>query len=234
MHILAGTSGFSYKEWKGPFYPAKLPAKRMLAYYAERLPIVEINNTFYRLPKAETLADWRAQVPDTFRFAVKATRRITHLKRLKDCHEELQYLLTTLQTLGEGLGSILFQLPPFFRCDVPTLAAFVELLPRGTKAAFEFRHESWFETAVFDLLARRGLPLVVTETDDAPAPELPWTADWTYLRLRKSAYAEDELVRWIERLVAAGLEQAQVFFKHEEAAAGPHFAERFLALVAGR
>lgn len=232
--ILAGTSGFSYKEWRGPFYPPKLAAKAMLGYYATRLPIVEINNTFYRLPKADMLVQWRAQVPEAFRFAIKAPRRITHLKRLKDCDEELRFFLATLEALGAALGSILFQLPPFFRCDVPTLAAFVRSLPKGTKAAFEFRHDSWFDAGVIDLLAAHGLPLVVSETDDAPARNLPWTADWTYLRLRKSSYAEGELARWVDRLVDAGLEQAQVFFKHEDEAAGPRFAEAFLEIAAGR
>ncbi len=232
VRISAGTSGFSYKEWKGPFYPAKLPAKGMLAYYATRLPIVEINNTFYRLPRPEMLTGWRTQVPSTFRFAVKATRRITHLKRLKDCEEELTYLLRTLEALGPSLGSILFQLPPFYRCDVAVLDAFAGLLPEGTKAAFEFRHDSWFEDAVFDVLSRRNFALVVSETDDAAARDLPWTADWTYLRLRKSSYSDGALDAWVQRLAGGNLDEAQVFFKHEDEAAGPRFAEAFLDLAA--
>jgi uncharacterized protein YecE (DUF72 family) len=234
LRLLVGTSGFSYKEWKGPFYPEKLPAREMLAYYAGRLPIVEINNTFYRLPRPDVLAGWRAQVPPTFRFAIKAARRITHLKRLKDCAGELGYLLETLAALGPALGSVLFQLPPFFKRDVPTLQAFVALLPEGAKAAFEFRHDSWLDSEVFALLASRDFALVVSETDEKPARELPWTADWTYLRLRKSSYPQRELEAWLDRLVAGGLKEAQVFFKHEDEAAGPRFAEQFLALAAQR
>jgi uncharacterized protein YecE (DUF72 family) len=232
--VLAGTSGFSYKEWKGHFYPQKLPAKGMLGFYATRLPIVEINNTFYRLPKAPVLAEWCAQVPPGFRFAIKAPRRITHLKRLRDCEEELSYFFATLETLGERLASILFQLPPFFRRDDDVLARFLAALPKGTKAAFEFRHDSWFDDAVFALLATRRVALVITETDEAPARPLPWTASWTYLRLRKSSYGTDELASWLDKLLDADLEEAQVFFKHEDEAAGPRFAEALLELAGRR
>ena len=237
LRVLAGTSGFSYKEWKGPFYPEKLPAKSMLAFYASRLPIVEINSTFYRLPKPSVLAEWCAQVPETFRFAVKAPRRITHLKRLRDCAEDLRYFLGTLETLGDRLASMLFQLPPFLRRDDDALAAFVEALPEGTKAAFEFRHGSWLDPAVFDVLEARGSALVVSETDeagDAVSQRLPWTASWAYLRLRKSGYDERELVEWLDRLAASDLVEAQVFFKHEDEAAGPRLAETFLSLAARR
>jgi uncharacterized protein YecE (DUF72 family) len=234
MRLLAGTSGFSYKEWKGHFYPEKLPTQGMLGFYSTRLPIVEINNTFYRLPKASVLTEWCAQVPPAFRFAIKAPRRITHLKRLRDCEEELRYFFATLETLGERLGSILFQLPPFFRRDEAVLAAFLAAMPKGTKAAFEFRHDSWFADPVFDLLAAQGLPLVVAETDEAAARRLPWTASWTYLRLRKSSYGTDELTMWLDQLLDADLEEAQVFFKHEDEAAGPRFAETFLALAGSR
>ena len=180
--LLAGTSGFSYKEWKGHFYPEKLPAKGMLGFYATRLPIVEINNTFYRLPKAAVLAEWCAQVPPGFRFAIKAPRRITHLKRLRDCEEELSYFFATLETLGERLASVLFQLPPFFRRDDEVLAAFLAALPKGTKAAFEFRHDSWFDDAIFALLAAQGVALVVTETDEAPPRHLPWAKSFPRAR----------------------------------------------------
>jgi uncharacterized protein YecE (DUF72 family) len=233
MQLLAGTSGFSYKEWKGPFYPPKLPAHAMLGHYATRLPAVEINNTFYRLPARSALAGWRAQVPAEFRFAIKAPRRITHLKRLKDCGAELRYLLEALTVLEPCLGSILFQLPPYARQDVPALTAFVDLLPAGCRAAFEFRHASWLDPAVFALLEARNLALVVSETDE-PLPEQPWTADWAYLRLRKSAYTEAELGAWLARLESAGLSEAQVFFKHEDQATGPLLAEQLLALAARR
>jgi uncharacterized protein YecE (DUF72 family) len=233
MRILAGTSGFSYKEWQGPFYPEKLPAKAMLGFYATRLPTVEINNTFYRLPTAALLEGWRKQVPESFRFAVKAPRRITHIKRLKDCADEAGYLLTALQALEPGLGSILFQLPPFFKRDAQALAAFTEILPSGCKAAFEFRHDSWFDAETYDVLRARNFALVQSEEADTPPDRLlPWTADWAYLRLRKVDYVEADLAAWLERLRAADLDEAQVFFKHEDEATGPKLAERFLELAA--
>jgi len=233
MKLLAGTSGFSYKEWKGPFYPAQLAAKDMLHYYAGRLPAVEINNTFYRLPKASVLEGWRSQVPESFRFAIKAARRITHVKRLADCGEELRYLLEIVGVLQPCLGSILFQLPPFQKKDLPRLAAFVDELPAGTRAAFEFRHDSWFDEAVFALLSARNFALVLTESDETAVPDVPWTADWAYLRLRKTVYPEADLDAWLERLRAAGLAEAQVFFKHEDEAAGPRMAETFLSRHSG-
>jgi uncharacterized protein YecE (DUF72 family) len=232
MRIFAGTSGFSYKEWVGPFYPDKLAAKNMLGYYAGRLPTVEINNTFYRLPTEALLEGWRKQVPDAFRFAVKAPRRITHIKRLKDCGEELRYLLTALDTLRPCLGSILFQLPPFFKRDSQALAAFVAELPPGCAAAFEFRHDSWFDPEVYDVLRARNLALVQSEEADTPAGRvLPWTADWAYLRLRKVDYTNQDLRNWLDRLRAAPLREAQVFFKHEDEATGPKLAEQFLRMA---
>ena len=152
MRVLAGTSGFSYKEWQGPFYPEKLSSKAMLGFYAERLPIVEINNTFYRLPTVEMLAGWRAQVPEEFRFAIKAPRRITHVKRLRECDSELRALLDAIGALAPCLGSILFQLPPFFRRDCAVLEGFADALPDGVRVAFEFRHDSWLVPEVFELL----------------------------------------------------------------------------------
>jgi uncharacterized protein YecE (DUF72 family) len=233
MKLLAGTSGFSYKEWKGAFYPDKIRPDGMLAFYAGRLPIVEINNTFYRLPKPEQLREWRAQVPPTFRFAVKAPRRITHVKRLADCAGEMQYLLTALRELDPMLGSILFQLPPFQRCDLPRLSTFTDLLPEGCRAAFEFRHASWHDDGVYALLAARNFALVMSETDDSGPLDLPWTARWAYLRLRKTDYTNAQLQAWLDRLRAAPLDEAQVFFKHEDEAKGPLLAEWFLNRSSG-
>jgi uncharacterized protein YecE (DUF72 family) len=234
MRVLTGTSGFSYKEWVGPFYPDKLPANAMLAHYATRLPTVEINNTFYRMPSAEILQGWRSQVPATFRFAIKAPRRITHIKRLKDCGQELSYLFENLTVLEPCLGSVLFQLPPHFKRDLGRLAAFVGELPQGCRAAFEFRNDSWFDAEVFAALEARNLALVQSEEDDTPAGrELPWTADWAYLRLRKTAYAPRELDAWLERLRTAKLTEAQVFFKHEDQATGPKLAAEFLTMAGG-
>jgi uncharacterized protein YecE (DUF72 family) len=231
MKILAGTSGFSYKEWVGEFYPEKQQAKSMLAYYATRLPTVEINNTFYRMPNAAALQGWRSQVPESFRFAIKAPRRITHAKRLKDCASEVRYLLDALAAMGPCVGSILFQLPPHAKRDAGALGAFVELLPSGCRAAFEFRNASWFADEIYALLAGRNLALVQAEGDEAVERELPWTADWAYLRLRRVAYTESDLEVWLGRLRAAKLVEAQVFFKHEDQATGPKLAEQFLRLA---
>jgi len=231
MRLLAGTSGFSYKEWLGEFYPEKLPAKGMLGYYARELPAVEINNTFYRMPNRAAIQGWRAQVPAEFRFAIKVPRRITHSKRLENCAEEIRSLLAALTDLGSCFGSLLVQLPPYSKCDVPVLTEFLGLLPGGCRAAFEFRHASWLVPAVFELLRRHNAALVQSESD-AAFEVLPWTANWAYLRLRKVSYGDDELRRWLARLRAAEVAEAQVFFKHEDAATGPMLAKKLLALAA--
>ena len=233
MQLLAGTSGFSYKEWVGEFYPDKLAAKAMLAHYATRLPIVEINNTFYRMPNAAAIQGWRSQVPDSFRFAVKVPRRISHIKRLRDCGEEVAFLLRAIADLAPCLGSLLVQLPPHARCDEAVLAAFLREIPDGQRVAFEFRNESWHVPAVFELLESRNAALVQSESDDSFEP-LPWTANWAYLRLRRVVYSAEDLRRWLERLHASGVTEAQVFFKHEDAATGPKLAAQLLAMAQQR
>ena len=233
MRLLAGTSGFSYKEWVGEFYPDKTPAKAMLANYATRLPIVEINNTFYRMPTAAASQAWRAQVPDSFRFAIKVPRRISHIKRLRACGEELRILSAALADLAPCLGSLLVQLPPHARCDEAALAAFLRELPDGTRVAFEFRNESWLVPAVFKLLESRNAALVQSESDETFEP-LPWTADWAYLRLRRVVYTAEDLQRWLDRIAASGVTEAQVFFKHEDAATGPKLAAQLLAMAGRR
>jgi len=231
MRLLAGTSGFSYKEWLGNFYPPKLKANAMLAHYATHLPTVEINNTFYRMPDAAALATWRQQVPDGFRFAVKVPRRITHIKRLRDCGDDMRRLLDLLTALGPCLGSLLVQLPPFFKVDMDALTAFAAELPEGCKAAFEFRHSSWLVPEVLAVLRQRNFALVQSESD-AGYEVLPWTADWAYLRLRRPDYTDDDLRIWLQRLRTAGPHEVQVFFKHEDAGVGPRLASRLLALAA--
>ena len=231
MQLLAGTSGFSYKEWVGAFYPEKMPAKAMLAHYATQLPIVEINNTFYRMPNAAAIQGWRAQVPDSFRFAIKMPRRISHLKRLRDCGSELEALFRAVADLGASLGSMLVQLPPHARCDVAALDGFLGELPPGARVAFEFRHDSWHVPAVFELLHARNAALVQSETGEQFEP-LPWTADWAYLRLRRVDYTRADLERWLDRLEASGVGEAQVFFKHEDGATGPKLAAELLSLEA--
>jgi uncharacterized protein YecE (DUF72 family) len=233
MQLLAGTSGFSYKEWVGQFYPDKLPAKAMLAHYATRLPIVEVNNTFYRLPNAAACQAWRSQVSDSFRFAVKVPRRISHIKRLRDCGAELQALSAALDELAPCLGPLLVQLPPNARCDEAALASFLNDVPRGMRVAFEFRNESWLVPAVFELLQARNAALVQSESDETFELK-PWTADWAYLRLRRVVYTAEDLRRWLDRITASGVTEAHVFFKHEDGATGPRLASQLLAMSVER
>jgi uncharacterized protein YecE (DUF72 family) len=227
LHV--GTSGYSYKEWKGSFYPERLPAARMLAYYAERLGAVEINNTFYRLPSPSLLEGWRDQVPPGFRFAVKATRSITHIKRLVGAESELEALLRAVAVLGERLGVLLFQLPPFQRLDLARLESFVERLPHGTRAAFEFRHVSWRTPAVRELLRRRELATVAVDDDEAneadTSADLEPTADYAYVRLRRTHYEDGDLTAWSKRLQNLPCSDTYVFFKHEDSASGALWAQ---------
>jgi uncharacterized protein YecE (DUF72 family) len=230
MEIYVGTSGYSYKEWKGSFYPAELPDGEMLAYYGGRFNTVEINNTFYRMPTAKLLASWAEQVPNGFRFTLKASRKITHEKRLKETQEETEYLVRTALGLDGRLGTILFQLPPNLKKDSPRLEGFLGLLPRELRAAFEFRHPSWMDEEVFALLHGANAALCLSDTDESPAADLPSTADWGYLRLRRSGYETSDLADWAGRLRDREWKEAYVYFKHEEAGLGAQLAERFLEL----
>ena len=230
MKLHVGTSGYSYKEWKGNFYPEDLPAKEMLSYYSRRLPAVEINNTFYRLPQASMIENWKAQVPASFRFSIKATQRITHIKRLNNCAEETKYLLETAALLEERLGVVLFQLPPNMKKDAARLGNFLDLLPAEGRAAFEFRHESWFDDETFGLLRSKNCALVVSDTDEKPITEIVSTASWGYLRLRRTAYEENDLVVWLEQVRAQTWKDAFVFFKHEDEGVGPKLAAQFIKL----
>ncbi|MFN2385728.1 MAG: DUF72 domain-containing protein [Thermoanaerobaculia bacterium] len=232
MRLLVGTSGYSYREWKGSFYPEDLPASRMLAHYATRLPAVEINNTFYRMPRAEMLAGWAEQVPDGFRFALKASQRITHHRRLKDAGEAVDFFFRVASTLGDRLGPTLFQLPPNFQRDLPRLGEFLAILPSGCRGAFEFRHESWFDEEVFGALRERGLALCIAE-DEKLATPLVATTDWGYLRLRRQDYSEADLRGWSQQVALQPWTEAYVFFKHEDEARGPALAEAFGKISAG-
>ena len=231
MNLHVGTSGYSYKEWKGSFYPEDLPAKEMLSYYASRLPAVEINNTFYRLPQKSMLENWKAQVPANFHFSIKATQRITHFKRLKDVEDETKYLLETAAALEDRLGVVLFQLPPNMKKDLPRLETFLECLPATTRAAFEFRHQTWLEDDVLQLLASRNHALCISDTDDLPATHIDRTADWGYLRLRRVEYSEANLKEWLGRVRDQKWSDAFVFFKHEDEGTGPRLAGQFLGLA---
>jgi uncharacterized protein YecE (DUF72 family) len=231
MKLHVGTSGYSYKEWKGNFYPEDLPAKEMLAYYSQQLPAVEINNTFYRLPQPGMIENWKAQVPARFRFSIKASQRITHIKRINNVAEETKYLLETCALLEKRLGVVLFQLPPNLKKDTERLTKFLELLPPEARAAFEFRHESWFDDEVFGLLRNRDCALVVSDTDEKPLTEIISTARWGYLRLRRTVYEENDLAAWLKRVQEQKWKDAFVFFKHEDEGTGPKLAARFLELA---
>ena len=231
MQVHAGTSGFSYDEWAGVFYPEKLPAKQRLTYYASQLDTVEINNTFYRTPTAAVVAGWKAQVGPDFRFVVKASQRLTHQRRLKDCAEDLARALEVYRVFAEQLGPVLFQLPPNFKPDLARLDAFLALVPADIRAAFEFRNPGWFSEETYAVLRARRAALVVSDVDDAPEPPLVPTTDWGYFRLRRTAYAPDALARWLARAKEQGWNEAFVFFKHEDAGTGPKLAGEFLALA---
>jgi uncharacterized protein YecE (DUF72 family) len=229
MNLWVGTSGYSYKEWKGSFYPAALPAGDMLRYYAERLNSVEINNTFYRMPTAKVLSDWASQVPERFSFVLKASRRITHQKKLRDAADEVDYLARTASELGAHLGPVLFQLPPYLKQDLPLLRDFLAVLPDGLRAAFEFRSSSWFVDETYDALSEAGVALVAADAGDEKLPPVVRaTASYGYARLRQPAYGAEDLDEWIERLSLSEWTDAYVFFKHEEAGAGPRMAKEFV------
>jgi uncharacterized protein YecE (DUF72 family) len=232
MQVRCGTSGFSYKEWKGPFYPADLANAAMLRWYAERLPAVEINNTFYRMPSAAALAGWAEQTPSGFRFVIKAPQRITHRARLADAGELVEQLWQACGALGDRLGPILFQLPPYFRKDGPRLRAFVEALPTPCRACFEFRHASWFDDEVYAILRARECALCIADTDDGGESAPVATAPWGYLRLRRTDYGDADLERWRERIAAQPWQEAFVFFKHEDEGAAPRLAARLASLFA--
>jgi uncharacterized protein YecE (DUF72 family) len=228
MRTLVGTSGYNYPEWRGTFYPEKFATAKMLAYYAERFPTVEINYTFYRLPTEKLLAGWAEATPGHFCFTLKAPRRITHDAKLQRCEDLLQAFCRTSRTLGAKLGVLLFQLPPNFKKDVEVLRNFLELLPEGTRAAFEFRHASWLEPDVFDALRSRNIALCIADSEKMSTP-VEVTADYAYFRLRDEGYQEQDIVRWAETIRGLnGVSDAFVYFKHEEQGLGPAFARKLV------
>jgi uncharacterized protein YecE (DUF72 family) len=226
--LWAGASGYSFKEWKGSFYPTTMKPDGMLAWYAARLPTVEINNTFYQMPKASVLETWAATTPEGFRFAIKAPRRITHDARLEAdaAADSVIYLYRTLESLGAKRGPVLFQLPPFIRKDLARLRDFLAVLPGDHRAAFEFRHASWFDDGVYALLQGAGAALCLSEREDDAPPPLVETAPWGYVRLRLEDYPDDELGRWAQRLRATSWTDAYVYFMHEPTA--PAYATTLL------
>ena len=237
MRLLAGTSGFAFKEWKGPFYPSDLKDADMLAYYASRFPTVEINNTFYRMPKESVLADWASKVPDSFSFAIKASQRITHFARLKpEAQDFVEYLVRATAAIGERMGPILFQLPPNMKRDMDRLRAFLEKLPEGRRYAMEFRNESWFGDDLVELLRQHNVAMVACEQDDFSSP-VHATTSWGYFRLHRFDYDAAALRAWGDRIRGLGLREAYVFFKHdhvpESSGSGPLAVDAFARAIAG-
>jgi uncharacterized protein YecE (DUF72 family) len=231
VRIRIGTSGYSYKEWKGSFYPEDLPAAKMLEFYAGRFDTVEINNTFYRMPEAKMLDKWATQVPDGFTFVLKAPQRITHRQKLAGSEEDVRYLFEAASTLGTKLGPVLFQLPPFLKKDSEKLRAFLGALPPKCQVAFEFRHDSWCDDEIYSILRERDVPICLSDTDEVTDPNalvIP-TASWGYLRLRRTEYSADAISDWARRIAIQPWREAYVFFKHEDEGRGPQFAEQFRA-----
>src|SRR3954471_12133565 len=229
VNILVGTSGYNYPEWRGAFYPEKFPTSKMLAYYSERFRTVEVNYTFYRMPTPALLEGWAKGTPERFTFTLKAPRRITHDSKLQRCEDLTHAFCTTAATLGPKLGVLLFQLPPTFKRDDAVLGSFVELLPEGTRAAFEFRHASWHDEAVFDVLRRRNLALCIADSEKMSTPVVA-TADYAYFRLRDEGYQPADIERWGATIRGLrGIADAYVYFKHEEQGKGPEFAQRLMA-----
>ena len=228
MNLFVGTSGYSYPKWKGKFYPKDLPAKQMLHFYAGHFRSVECNSTFRRMPDPDIVEKWAAEVPADFKFALKAPQRITHIKRLKDSDDLVSNLFDVAAILKKRLGPVLFQLPPNFKKDAARLSEFLSLLPKRCRAAFEFRHETWFDEEIFQLLKKHNVALCIAEADDELKVPVVATAKWGYLRLRKEKYSEAELKTWIKRVQKQIWSDAFVYFRHEDTAKGPKFAKKFL------
>jgi uncharacterized protein YecE (DUF72 family) len=234
MNILVGTSGYAYKEWKGSFYPEKMPAKGMLRYYGERFGTVEINASFYRLPVASTLTAWTAEVPADFRFAMKAPQAITHFQRLKGSEKSVMEFVKVAGVLGGRLGPLLFGLPPNMKKDATRLREFLEMLPsKGARFAFEFRHQSWFDDEVLGLLKRHKVALCVADADDELEVPRAATTDFGYVRLRRAEYTGPALKKWGAWIAEQKWKEAFVFFKHEDEGKGPRFAVKLVEVMGG-
>ncbi|MBT8492142.1 MAG: DUF72 domain-containing protein [Deltaproteobacteria bacterium] len=231
MKVWSGTSGFAYKEWRGSFYPDNAKPDDFLRHYAGALEAVEINSTFYRMPRASVLEGWAAMVPDQFRFVLKASRRITHQSRLEDAGDSVAYLWKQAEVLGQRLGPVLFQLPPNLRANHERLAAFTRALPQGMRAAFEFRHDSWHDPRTHEILGAGNHALCTADTDEDDGLLVP-TASWGYARLRRESYSPTELAAWLTRFRDAGFAEVFCFFKHEDGAIGPEAARQIREIAA--
>jgi uncharacterized protein YecE (DUF72 family) len=229
--IYVGTSGYSYKEWKGSFYPERIPAKDMLFFYGSHFKSVELNNTFYRVPQRSMIETWKTQVPENFRFSVKASQGITHFRRLKDAAGATRIMLDAVSALDHRLGAVLFRLPEDMKKDLKRLETFLKQLPTETRAAFDFRNPTWFDDEVLELLRSYNRVWCVSDTDEMPASQIDKTADWGYLRLRRVQYSKRDLKDWIKRVRAQQWKDTFVFFKHEDEGTGPKLAAQFIKLA---
>jgi uncharacterized protein YecE (DUF72 family) len=229
--ILVGTSGFAYKEWKGSFYPEKLPAKKYLSYYAEHFHTTEINNTFYRMPTAKLCEGWYSEVPEDFSFTLKLSQRITHFKRLKNVDGEMTFFLDSAASLKEKLGPTLVQLPPNFKKDLEVLEAFLEKFAKQVRLAFEFRHASWFDDELFELLRKHNTAFGVVEKEEGESGVTPRevTGAFVYMRLRKGDYSSDEMLEWA-RWIRSQTVPVYCYLKHDERA--PVLANQLLSALA--
>ena len=230
--VRVGTSGFAYREWKPAFYPADVPTKNFLTYYAARFSTVEINGSFYRMPRADAVAKWAGAVPANFRFAFKAPQIITHIKRLKNVGKDVAAFAEAVGVLKRRLGPLLFQLPPFQKADLPLLRDFLPHLPKAS-CALEFRHASWFSDDVFELLQKHRVAFCVNDADIEGCPFVS-TAPLGYLRLRRVAYAPKDMKTWAKKIAGAGWMDAYVYFKHEETASGPRNAAALLRVLSAK
>jgi uncharacterized protein YecE (DUF72 family) len=229
MNLWVGTSGFQYAEWKGTFYPEDLAAAKMLPFYAERFATTEINYTFRRIPSPKTIENWCKLTPEKFKFGLKAPQKITHFAKLQSCDDTLTYFYRVVSALGPRLGPVLFQLPPFLKKDAALLSDFVRCFPQEMRAAFEFRHPSWFDDEIFDVLKANNVALCFAESDKLSAP-LVSTSGFGYLRLRREDYKVDDVRRWADviKVKEANWSDAFVYFKHEESGMGPKLAGQLL------
>ena len=232
MNTWIGTSGFQYPEWKGTFYPEKMPTAKMLPYYAERFSTTEVNYTFHRIPSAKTIDNWCSNTPERFQFSLKAPQKVTHFAKLRNCADTLRYFFEVVSSLERKLGPVLYQLPPGLKKDAELLGAFLEDLPPRMRCAFEFRHESWFDDEVFALLRKANAALCLADAEKLTTP-LVATADFGYLRLRREDYTAADVKQWAEKIRSLGSNwtDALVYFKHEESGTGPKLAQQLMELL---
>lgn len=231
MQLFIGTSGYSYKEWKGSFYPRDLRADDMLAFYAQHFAAVEINGSFYRLPTADTVKAWTKQVPETFQFVLKSPQTITHFKRLKEPKTTLKPFLQIAALLKKRRGPLYFQLPGNFKKDLPRLEEFLAALKKAGPVTFEFRHASWFDDETFALLREHAVALCINDSEDSPFTDIVSTADWGYLRLRRGEYTGKQLAAWLKKIREQPWTRAYIFFMHEDTGTGPKFARNTINLI---